>query len=144
MGVIEINDKVSIDEREISFTYSQSPGPGGQNVNKVATKVTLWFDVINSPSLARHQRQCILAELTSRVSRDGMLRVVSWRHRTQAANRRDTLERFVKLLAAALRPRPIRKKTKPSRAARERRLQDKRHRSRRKRIRRERFRGDEE
>lgn len=144
MSMIKINDKLCIDEREVSFTYSQSPGPGGQNVNKVATKVTLRFDVMSSRSLSWQQRRRILDELASRISRDGMLRVVSWRHRTQVANRRDALMRFTSLLTEALRPRPVRKKTKPSRAVRERRLREKRLRSRQKQIRSKRYSRDDD
>ncbi len=128
--MIRINDKLRIGDGEISFTYSRSPGPGGQNVNKTASKATLWFDVANSPSLSADQRRRLRSELATRIGRDGMLRVVSWRNRTQPANRRDALSRFTALLAEALRPRLRRKPTRPSRASRERRLSDKQHRSR--------------
>ncbi len=134
--MIRINDKLRIGDGEISFTYSRSPGPGGQNVNKTASKATLWFDVANSPSLSADQRRRLRSELATRIGRDGMLRVVSWRHRTQLANRRDALARFTGLLAEALRPRLRRKPTRPSRASRERRLSDKQHRSRLKQTRR--------
>lgn len=137
--MIRINDKLCIGDGEISFTYSRSPGPGGQSVNKTASKATLWFDVANSPSLSAEQRRRLRAELATRIGRDGMLRVVSWRHRTQVANRRDALSRFTALLAEALRPRLRRKPTRPSRASRERRLSDKQHRSRLKQKRRGRF-----
>ena len=134
--MIRINDKLSIGDGEISFTYARSPGPGGQNVNKTASKATLWFDVANSPSLSADQRRRLCAELATRIGRDGMLRVVSWRNRTQPANRRDALARFTALFAEALRPRLRRKPTRPSRASRERRLSDKQHRSRLKQTRR--------
>ncbi|MFQ5428785.1 MAG: alternative ribosome rescue aminoacyl-tRNA hydrolase ArfB [Phycisphaerae bacterium] len=127
--MIEINRHVSIREDEITFTYARSPGPGGQNVNKVATKVTLWFDVMRSAALSAAQRARIRQALRTRINRDGVLRVVSGRHRTQAANRREVLRRFSDLLAEALRPKPVRKQTRPNRAARERRLAEKRRRS---------------
>src|SRR5664280_3566590 len=79
-----------------------SGGPGGQNVNKVATKVTLTFDVAASPSLTDAQRDRIRARLATRISKDGVLQVVSQRHRTQGANRAAALERFVELLRDAL------------------------------------------
>jgi len=128
--MVRINASLSIGDDEISFTYSRSPGPGGQNVNKTASKTTLWFDVAGSPSLSADQRHRLCTALATRIGRDGMLRVVSWRHRTQQANRRDALARFADLLAEALRPRLRRKPTRPTRAARERRLSDKQHRSR--------------
>lgn len=137
--MIKIIGNVSIDERELSFTYSRSPGPGGQNVNKTATKATLWFDVMGSPSLTTEQRARVRAEFRTRMNRKGVLRVMSWRRRTQAANRRDALDRFVRLLGTVLAPRTARKKTRPSRAARELRLREKRRRSGQKRARSERF-----
>ena len=137
--MIRINEKLSIGDAEISFTYSRSPGPGGQSVNKTASKATLWFDVADSPSLSADQRRRLRAELATRIGRDGMLRVVSWRHRTQVANRRAALSRFTALLAEALRSRLRRKPTRPTRASRERRLSDKQHRSRLKQKRRRRF-----
>ncbi len=139
MNMININDNVSIHEREITFTYARSPGPGGQNVNKLATKVTLWFDVAESPALTPSQRERIRSKLTTRIGRDGRLRVRCWRSRSQAENRRGALEHFQALLAEALRPRKTRKKTRPSRASRERRLREKRHQSERKQARRGRF-----
>lgn len=142
--MIRINDKLSIGDREISFTYSRSPGPGGQSVNKTASKATLWFDVANSPSLSAEQRRRLRAELATRIGRDGMLRVVSWRHRTQVANRRDAFSRFATLLAETLRSRLRRKPTRPTRASRERRLSDKQHRSRLKQKRRRRFGGEDD
>ncbi len=130
--MIRINDTVSVDEAEITFAYVRSPGPGGQNVNKVATSVTLRFDLTNSTSLTAIQRNRILRKLATRINKEGVLRVVSRRHRTQAANRREALARFVELLAGALRqPRP-RRKTKPTRGSIERRLAEKARRSKQK------------
>ncbi|MFQ5411772.1 MAG: alternative ribosome rescue aminoacyl-tRNA hydrolase ArfB [Phycisphaerae bacterium] len=140
--MIPINDQLSIPERDIAFTYARSPGPGGQNVNKVATKVTLWFDVAGSPSLTPSQRGRIQSKLATRIGRDGRLRVRCWRCRSQAANRRGALERFQALLGEALRPRKERKKTRPTRASRERRLLEKRRQSERKQGRRARFGAD--
>lgn len=142
--MIRINNSLSIDEADVSFTYARSPGPGGQNVNKVATKATLTFDVFKSPSLTDSQRLRLRQMLPTRISKDGLLRISSWRGRSQVANRRHTIERFVELLADALRPVRVRRKTRPSRAAKERRLQDKRHRSDLKDRRRSRHRRDED
>ena len=100
--MIEINASLAIPEEEVVFIASRSGGPGGQNVNKVATKVTLLFDVPASASLDEEQRRRVLAALATRVSRDGVLRVSSQRHRTQGANRAAAVERFVELLRGAL------------------------------------------
>lgn len=141
--MIRITENLSIAEDEMSFTFSRSPGPGGQNVNKSATKATLRFNVADSRSLSPSQRGRIFKELATRIGRDGVLRVAGWRHRTQGANRRDILERFIDLVAEALRPKTPRKKTKPTRAARERRLRSKQHRSGLKQSRRMRFTSDD-
>lgn len=142
--MIEINQNLSIDAAEIGFSYARSPGPGGQNVNKVATKATLRFDVANSPALSERQRTMIREHLASRLTRDGVLQITRSRHRTQSANRRAAIEQLVELLAEALRPKIPRKKTRPSRASNERRLQEKTQRSRIKTERRRRYRGGED
>jgi len=129
MSVIDIEEGVSISGDELEFTASRSSGPGGQNVNKVDSRVTLWFDVRNSGSLTAEQKQRILARLATRVNREGVLRVVSQKTRSQAANRNAALERFVDLLHDALRRSPLRKKTRASKAAKQRRLDEKKHRA---------------
>jgi len=127
--MIEITATTSIAEQELSFTATRSSGPGGQNVNKVNTRVTLFFDVAGSPSLSEGQKQRLLGTLSTRIDKQGVLRVVSQKHRTQQANRRAAVERFQGLLQEALRRRPVRKKTRPSAGARQRRLRDKKRRS---------------
>ncbi len=126
--MIQVTSQVSIPEEELRFTASRSSGPGGQNVNKLNTKVTLWFDVVNSLSLSEDQKRVILAQLGHRVSSKGVLRLVSQRGRTQAANREAVLRRFVELLGDALRPQRTRKRTRIPRAAKESRLRQKLHR----------------
>ncbi len=123
--MIEIVPGLAIPDSELAFAASRSGGPGGQNVNKVATKVTLTFDVAASPSLTDAQRTRILARLATRIGKDGVLRVVSQRHRTQGANRAAALERFVELLRGALAEEAPRVPTRPSRAARQRRVAEK-------------------
>jgi len=126
--MIEINDNLSIPEWELEFTASRSAGPGGQHVNKVNSRVTLHFDVTESPSLSDAQRQRILRRLATRITKEGMLKLHAQRHRSQVANRRDLVERFALLLREALaRPKP-RRKTRPSRTAKTRRRDDKRQR----------------
>ncbi len=125
-----INDEVTIGEDELRFEFARSSGPGGQNVNKVETKVTLLFDVRNSPSLSDERRTLVEERLSSRITKHGVLRITSQRHRTREANRRATVERFVDLLADALEEGEPRVSTKVPAAKRRRRLEDKKRRSR--------------
>lgn len=126
---------VSIDPGELWFTYSRSSGPGGQNVNKVSTRVTLRFDLSQCASLSDAQKRRVREHLPTRITRDGVLMVAASRHRTQAANRRAATGRFVELLAEALTPRKTRRKTKVPKAVRRRRLDEKRRRSQAKSLR---------
>jgi ribosome-associated protein len=128
--MIRINSRLSIPDDEISFTFSRSSGPGGQNVNKLNTRVTLLFDVARSSSLSDTHRERILDRLATRISRGGILRVVSQKHRTQKMNRQAATERFAELLQDALTPRRRRKKTTVPAAVRKKRLDDKKRRSR--------------
>ncbi|MCA9256709.1 MAG: aminoacyl-tRNA hydrolase [Phycisphaerales bacterium] len=128
MGRIEINPSVSIDEAELTFTYARSPGPGGQNVNKVATKAILRFNLAASRSLTETQKSLLFRKLSTRINSEGWLQVVCWRHRTQPANRREAIERFRDIVAGALRVPKKRRPTQPSRGSVERRLNEKRRR----------------
>lgn len=126
---IKITGRVSIPLRELWFTATRSSGPGGQNVNKVNTRATLRFDVINSSSLSSRQKQLIRNHLATRINKEGVLRVVSQKSRSQAANREAAIERFTLLLRESLQEVLPKKKTPIPRAARERRLEGKKHRS---------------
>ena len=128
-AMIVITGDTFINEDELVFKVSRSGGPGGQNVNKVNTRVTLFFDVANCGSLSDWQKQRILARLATRSDKNGVLRVVSQKFRTQRANRKAAVERLQQLLTDALKTRPIRKKSKVSYAAKQRRLEQKRRRS---------------
>jgi len=86
--MVVVSDTLEIPDSELSFVTSRSSGPGGQNVNKVDTRVTLLFDVAQSPSLSEAQRALLLERLPGRINKEGVMRVVSQRHRTQSANRR--------------------------------------------------------
>lgn len=130
--MIQITAELSIPDEEIAFTVSRSSGPGGQHVNKTSTRVTLLFDLEHSSSLTPDQVARIRERLGARVSREGILRVTSQRHRSQLANREATVERFAELLRESLTTEPPRVPTKPTRRAQERRLAEKRLRSRRK------------
>lgn len=116
-------------EKELSFEYVRSSGPGGQNVNKVATAVQLRFDVARSPSLSDEVKARLTKLAGKRVSADGILVIEAKRYRAQEQNRFDALERFYGLLKkASQRPR-TRKPTSPTRASKERRLEGKRKRA---------------
>lgn len=122
-------------ENELSFEYIRASGPGGQNVNKVATAVQLRFDISHSPSLREDVRTRLVQLAGKRVNTDGILMIEARRYRSQEQNRQDALERFRKLLHQA-RTRPIpRKKTSPSRASVEKRLQGKKKRGEIKKLR---------
>lgn len=125
--MIPITKECSIPAHEIWFTASRSGGPGGQNVNKVSSRMTLHFDVQNSPTLTDDQKRRITSRLSTRLTNDGVLKLHSQRYRSQTANRTDLIERFIELMHEALAPRAVRKRTHVPRSVRERRLQDKKH-----------------
>lgn len=127
MGAIA--DTVAIPEHELKFMASRSSGPGGQNVNKVNSRVTLQFNVAASPSLSEAQKQRILTRLPTRVSEAGVLQVVSQTSRSQAANRQTAMARLTALIREALTPTPMRKLSKEPLAAKQHRLEAKRQRS---------------
>ena len=127
--MIEIKNNISICEDELVFKFSRSGGPGGQNVNKVNTRVTVFFDVANCDSFSDSQKRQILKRLATRANKNGVMRVVSQRYRTQKANRRAAVERLGELLREALEKKPVRKKTKVPERARQRRLEEKKRRS---------------
>ena len=133
--MIRINDEVAINDGELRFEFSRSSGPGGQNVNKVETKVRLLFDVRNSSSLTADQRDRIEERLATRITKDHVLHVTSQRHRTREANRRAAVERFSELLDEALAEEEPRIASKVPKAQRKRRLESKRRRSQKKALR---------
>ena len=133
--MIQINKTTAIFEDELTYDFSRSSGPGGQNVNKVNTRVTLYFDVKNSPSLTGFKKKAITAKLRTRINKEGVLRVISQKHRTQAANKRNATERFAELLKDALTFKPPRKKTKPTKGSIKRRLENKKQKSQTKQLR---------
>lgn len=133
--MLVVNSTVSIDENELVFDFVRASGPGGQNVNKVATGVQLRFDVKNSSSLPEEMRQRLMRLAGKRLTEDGVLVVDAHRFRTQEQNRQDALDRLAALARqAAEKPRP-RRKTRPTAASVEKRLEAKRRRSQNKRLR---------
>ena len=126
--MLEITKDIFIDEGSLVFKTSRSGGPGGQNVNKVNTRVTLLFDVAGCEKLSDIQKRRILTRLSTRADKNGVIRVVSQKFRTQKANRNAAVERLQQLLKDALKTKPVRKKTKVPKRARLRRLEEKKRR----------------
>jgi ribosome-associated protein len=135
-AAIRVTPTVTIPLAELSFRASRSGGPGGQHVNTSSTRIELWWDAQSSPSLGDTQRAQVLARLSTRLTADGLLRIVASETRSQAQNRELAIERFQEVLARALAVTKRRKATRPSRAAKERRLAAKKQRGARKRERR--------
>jgi ribosome-associated protein len=123
--MIPILPGLAIPLNEISFSASRSGGPGGQNVNKVSTKVTLAFDVAASMTLSNEQKKTIRMKLGTRINKDGVLQIASQRTRSQELNRTDAIERFAELVRRALTPKRARVKTRVPAGAKERRLDEK-------------------
>jgi len=133
--MLEITPSFFLDERELQLEYIRASGPGGQNVNKVATAVQLRFDIFNSPSLASDHKGRLIRLAGNRVTADGVLILEAKRFRTQEQNRQDATQRFVDLVRKALVPPKPRKKTRPTAASKTRRLNAKKIRGEIKRIR---------
>ena len=129
---MDATEGIPVPEGELVFKASRSSGPGGQNVNKLNTRVTVLLDVAGSPSLSDQQKQQVRSRLARRIDSRGVLHVAFQKHRSQEANRRAAVERLQQLVQAALAPVPVRRKTRAPAAARERRLQEKKQRSDRK------------
>jgi len=139
--MLEITPTFHIDERELQFDFVRASGPGGQNVNKVATAVQLRFDV-RASTLPEDAKMRLRALAGQRMTNEGTLLIEAKRFRTQEQNRADALERFVELLHRALvKPKP-RKKTRPSAASKEKRLKAKKVRGAHKRLRSQPFDGE--
>ena len=140
---ILITPDVALDEAALRFEFLRASGPGGQNVNKVATAVRLWLDVAACAALPAEARARLRTLAGRRIGPDGQLRIEARRFRTQEANRKDAVARLVLLLQRALERPVVRRKTKPSAGSRERRLETKHLRARAKQARRPPARADE-
>jgi ribosome-associated protein len=134
--MIRVTKHINLDESEIEYRFVRASGPGGQHVNKAATAVQLRFDVANSPSLPDDVRYRLIRLAGRQVTEEGILIIDARRYRSQERNRQDATDRLFQLIrSAASRPK-VRRRTRPTRAARERRLEEKRRRSETKRRRR--------
>lgn len=133
--MVRVSDDLEVPDEELSFATSRSSGPGGQNVNKLSTRVTVLFDVDGSPSLTAAQKESLRQGLPGRINKEGVLRVTSQRYRTQMANRDAALQRFAELLREALTEIPQRVPVQVPERAKVKRLEEKRHRGRIKRER---------
>src|SRR5215203_5338403 len=133
--MLEVTPTIAIDESELSERFVRASGPGGQNVNKVATAVELKFDVANSSTIGEDVKARLRAIAGSRMSADGMLTIDARRYRTQPQNREDARERLAELVRQALVKPRRRRKTRPTKSSVERRIQTKQKRGQTKRAR---------
>ena len=134
--MLQITPTISLDEKELIFEYIRASGPGGQNVNKVATAVQLRFDVRNSPSLPEDVRTRLMRLAGKRLTDEGVLVIEAKRYRTQEQNRADATLRLAALLEKAVHRPKVRHATRPSLAAKARRVDSKKRRGTVKRLRR--------
>lgn len=134
--MIQVTNTISINENELQLEFIRSSGPGGQNVNKVASAVQLRFDVTGSPSLPDDVRTRLLSLARKQITKEGILTITAHRFRSQEANRQDATDRLVKLIVKAAQKPEIRRKTRPTLASKTRRLETKRRRAVTKQLRR--------
>ena len=140
--MLEVNHRISIPLKEFAFTFARSSGPGGQNVNKVNSKVTLHWDVTNSPSLPEDVRARFLAQYPRRINKEGFLVIGSERFRDQSRNVTDCTNKLRDLILVVATPPKKRRPTKPTKGSKERRLAGKRETSQKKQARGNAWRGE--
>ena len=123
--MIQVTPQLYLDDSEIKITFIRSPGPGGQNVNKLATAAQLRFNVPHSPSLPEDVRLRIVAKLGNKLTPEGDIVIKATRYRSQERNKFDAIDRLISILQNAMHVPKKRKKTKPTKASKEKRLNDK-------------------
>jgi ribosome-associated protein len=128
-SLLAVDEQLAIPRAELSYQATRSGGPGGQHVNTSSTRVELTWNVAGSAALTDAQRERIMMKLPRRIDKEGVLRLVSGASRSQHQNREDVTERLRRMIAAALKEPKPRRRTKPPRAAREKRLEQKKRRS---------------
>jgi ribosome-associated protein len=134
--MIEITPLLFLNENEVQMDFVRSSGPGGQNVNKVASAVQIRFDIRNSPSLPDEVKDRLIKLGGKKVSSEGIIVIDARRYRSQDRNRQDAIARLVSLIRKAMEKPKQRKATRPSQAAKKSRLDEKRKRSEAKKVRR--------
>ncbi|MEE2819862.1 MAG: alternative ribosome rescue aminoacyl-tRNA hydrolase ArfB [Planctomycetota bacterium] len=133
--MIEIDKRIWIPKRELEFKFGTSSGPGGQHVNKVETKVTLLFHVQSSSVFSIQEKERLHARLSTRINKNGFLRVSSSKFRSQQGNREAVIKRFCELVREAIKPVKKRKQSRVSKNQKLQRLNEKKKRSQQKRLR---------
>jgi ribosome-associated protein len=133
--MLVINETTSIPHREFEFTFSRSPGPGGQNVNKLNTKVTLHWNVIESPSIDQPIKDRLQKEYAGRINKQGCIVITSHRYRDQGRNIEDSLNKLKAMILSVARAPRVRRATRPTAASKRRRLDEKRRKAEKKRSR---------
>lgn len=133
--MIKVNSLINLDESELKFSFIKASGPGGQNVNKVATSVQLKFNVYKSANLTDEVKEKIIKNAGKKATSKGIIIIEAKRYRTQEKNKTDAIERLVKLISQSAKVVKKRKKTKPTKAAAEKRIEVKKKKSTQKNLR---------